>query len=78
MLPVMPMIELVLTPVSALTELVMLDEELETFEELRDSIDCLTVTGLSVSSLTPWADTPAHSARPTTATIYLIAWSSSG
>ena len=54
MLPVRPTIELVLTPVSAFTELETLDELFEVIEleELLDVTDCVTVTGLSVSKMT--------------------------
>jgi hypothetical protein len=71
MLPVLPAIEPVLTPVSAFTELDTL-EELDMLDELLDSIDCLTVTGLSVSSTTLWAETMVHSAKPVTVARYFM------
>src|SRR5687768_7698548 len=83
MLPVLPTIELVLTPVSAFTEFVTLEElfevieleellELIELEELFELVEFVTVTGLPGSSTTLWAETPVHSAKAATVARYLI------
>src|SRR5687768_8853685 len=74
MLPVLPTIELVLTPVSAFTEFVTLEESFEVIEleELFELIEFVTVTGLPGSNTTLWAETPVHSAKAATVARYLI------